>query len=223
MNSTGLWYVEFLSRSQYVTFIQLEKTQKFNPNVCIRRFIIFIFANIFTAIFSDTTMPLVNFNVYLFCLSLIRPKEILYRICRKKKKEKVEKNSLLQITCQTGESTFQFGCFFPFLLQPGTASEGPSERLSECRGLWDSEGNEPVRASLLLFFSFSPFLCSPALHSCRVCLKSKKGLGNSFKLLYFKFLWDLKMHTEILAQPMLVPVVLILLCTFEDTLLQSVR
>lgn len=74
---------------------------------------------------------------------------------------------------------FSIWLFFPLSApaQDCIWESRPSERHFECRGLRDSEGNEPVQASLLLFFSFSPFLCFPTLHSCPVFLKSKKKVG----------------------------------------------
>lgn len=77
------------------------------------------------------------------------------------------------------------------------------------------------QASLLLLL---PFAHSLSLSLSLPVLSVWGGrLGNSFKLLYFRFLWDLNMHTEVLVQSMLVPLILILLSAVEDTLLQSAR
>lgn len=86
-------------------------------------------------------------------------------------------------------------------------------------GLWRdwASGGQPAAFSPSL-----PSLFPLALSSSAVFLKGE-GSGNSFKLFYFKFQWDLNMHTVVLVQSVLALLLLILLSAVEDTLLQSVR
>lgn len=86
-------------------------------------------------------------------------------------------------------------------------------------GLWRdwASGGQPAAFSPSL-----PSLFPLALSSSAVFLKGE-GSGNSFKLFYFRFQWDLNMHTVVLIQSVLAPLLLILLSAVGDTLLQSVR
>lgn len=116
--------------------------------------------------------------------------------------------------------TFLFGIF----LQPSSCPGLRVREMNNQRHLygehyWPLKGLGQFRPACCIF---SPSLSSLSLPVCPVCLR-REGLGNSFKLLCFSYWWDLNMHTEALVQFMLVSLLLILLCTVEDTVLQSVR
>lgn len=141
-------------------------------------------------------------------------------------KKKSQRSRLLLITSQTGDLAFHLGRFPYFSSCPGLCLRVKTNQrhlyVEDCWPLKEPSQFRPaccVFSPLLLFFSF---LFPLPLPSLPVCFRSE-GLGHSFKPLYFSFLWDLNMHTEVLVQSMLLPFFLILLSFIEDSLLQSVR
>lgn len=112
------------------------------------------------------------------------------------------------------------------LPSPGSAQDCVWEsRLIKGTCIWKTVGLWRDWASWGQPAAFSPSLLSLfslAPSSSPDFLKGQ-GSGNSFKLFYFRFQWDLNMHTLVLVQSVLAPFLLILLSAVEDTLLQSLR